>query len=48
MLLTCDQSAGQNQDIEIATRSLENMAQFEYLGTTETNQNSIREEARRD
>jgi hypothetical protein len=44
MLLTHHQNAGQNRDIKIAKRLFENVTQFKYLGTTETNQNLIQEE----
>jgi hypothetical protein len=44
MLLSRHQNAGQNQDIKIANRSFENVAQFKYFGTTVTNQNFIQEE----
>jgi hypothetical protein len=44
MLLSRHQNAGQNHDMKIANRSFENMAQFEYLGMTITNQNLIQEE----
>jgi hypothetical protein len=47
MLLSLHQNAGQNRDIEIANRSLENVSQFKYLGTTVTNQNLIQEEIKR-
>jgi hypothetical protein len=47
MLLSRHQNAGQNWDIKIATRSLENVSQFKYLGTTVTNQNFIHEEIKR-
>jgi hypothetical protein len=33
-----NENAGQNHDITIVNRSLENVAQFRYLGTTVTNQ----------
>jgi hypothetical protein len=36
MLLSHQRNAGENQDIEIANRSFENMSQFKYLGTTVT------------
>jgi hypothetical protein len=42
-----DQNAGQNQDIKIGNRSLENVSKFKYLGTTVTNQNLIPEEIKR-
>jgi ribosomal protein S2 len=35
------------QDINIAKRCFENVAQFRYLGTTVTNQNVIQEEIKR-
>jgi hypothetical protein len=47
MLLSRHQNAGQNQDIKIGNRCVENVAQFRYLGTTITNQNLIQEEIKR-
>jgi hypothetical protein len=47
MLLSRQQSAGQNRDIKIANRSFENVPKFKYLGTTVTNQNLIQEEIKR-
>jgi hypothetical protein len=47
MLLSHHQNAGQNRDIKIANRSFENVSQFEYLGTTVTNQNLIQKEIKR-
>jgi hypothetical protein len=47
MLLSPHQNAGQNREIEIANRSVENVSQFKYLGTTVTNQNLIQEEIKR-
>jgi hypothetical protein len=38
------QNAGQNHNIKIASRCLENMAKYRYFGTTITNQNLISEE----
>jgi hypothetical protein len=38
------QNAGRNHDMKISNRSLENVAQFKYLGTTVKNQNLICEE----
>jgi hypothetical protein len=36
MLLSHHQNAGQNYDIKITYRSIENVAQFRYLGTIVT------------
>jgi hypothetical protein len=47
MLLSCHQNVGQNLDIKVANRSFENVSQFQYLGTTVTNQNVIQEEIKR-
>jgi hypothetical protein len=47
MLLSRQQDVGQNLDIKIANRSFQNGSQFKYLGTTETNQNLVREEIKR-
>jgi hypothetical protein len=47
MLLSRHQNAEQNHDIEIGNRCFEIVAQFRYLGTTVTNQNSIQEEISR-
>jgi hypothetical protein len=47
MLLSCQQNVGQNWDTRIANRSFENVSQFNYLGTTVTNQNLIQEEIKR-
>jgi hypothetical protein len=33
ILLSRHQNAGQNQDIKVANRCFENVAQFKYLGT---------------
>jgi UDP-N-acetylglucosamine transferase subunit ALG13 len=40
-------NSGQNHDIQIANKSSENVAQFEYLGMAITNQNLIQEEINR-
>jgi ribosomal protein S2 len=47
MLLSHHQNAGKNQDIKIANRCFEHVAQFRYLGTTITNENVIRGEIKR-
>jgi hypothetical protein len=47
MLLFHHQNAGQNRDIEIATKSFENASQLKYLETTVTNQYLIQEEIER-
>jgi hypothetical protein len=47
MLLSRHQNAGQNRDIKISNRLLENVSQFKYLGTTVINQNLIQEEIKR-
>jgi hypothetical protein len=39
-----EQNAGQNQNINIDSKSLETVERFKYWGTTSTNQNSIQEE----
>jgi ribosomal protein S2 len=44
MLVSRCQKAGQKQSIKLANRSFEDVVKFEYLGTTLTNQNCIREE----
>jgi hypothetical protein len=40
MLLSRHQNAGQNHDMKIANRCFKNLAQFKYLLTTVTDQNS--------
>jgi hypothetical protein len=47
ILVSRDQSAGQNREITIGNRSFENVSQFKYLGTTVTYQNFIQEEIKR-
>jgi hypothetical protein len=47
MLLSCHQNVGQNHDIKIINRSLENVAKLEYLGTTVTDQSLIQKEIER-
>jgi hypothetical protein len=39
MLLSRHQNAGQNHDTKLIKRSFENVAKFEYLDATVTNQN---------
>jgi hypothetical protein len=39
-----DYGAGQNHNINIANRSFENLAKFEYFGTSHTYKNCIHEE----
>jgi hypothetical protein len=41
------QNSGQNHNIKIANRSVENVAQFKYLGTTVRKQNLIQEEIKK-
>jgi hypothetical protein len=45
MLMSHHQNAGQNDNIKIANRCFENVAQFRYLGRTVTDQNLIHEES---
>jgi hypothetical protein len=47
MLLSRHQNARKNDDIKIASRCFENVAQFKYLATTVTNQNLIQGEIKR-
>jgi hypothetical protein len=47
MLLSLQQNSGKNHDINVANRSFENVAQFEYLRTTVTDQYLIQEEIKR-
>jgi hypothetical protein len=44
MIMSHLQNSGQVQNIRMANESFENVAKFEYLGTTLTNQNDIRDE----
>jgi hypothetical protein len=44
MVMSRDQNAGQNGNIQTGKKSFETVEQFKYLGTTLTNQNSIHEE----
>jgi hypothetical protein len=47
MLLSRHQCVAQNQDIKIANRLFENASQFQYLGTTVTDQNLNQGEIKR-
>jgi hypothetical protein len=47
ILVSSDQNAGQNRDIQIGNRSYEKVSQVKYFGTTVTNQNLIQEEMKR-
>jgi hypothetical protein len=47
MLLSRHQNVGEIRDIKIENRSLENVSQFRYLGTTVRNQNLIWEKFKR-
>jgi len=44
MVMSRDQKAGQNHSVRIDNSTLERVEEFQYLGTTLTIQNSIREE----
>ena len=44
MVVSLDQNAGWNHSIKIDDKTFERVEQFNYLGTTLTNQNSIQEE----
>jgi hypothetical protein len=44
MILSRHPNSGQNQNIRITNESFENVAKFEYLGTTLTNRNDIHDE----
>jgi hypothetical protein len=43
VMMSSHQKAKKNRNINIAKKSYENVANFMYLGTTVTNQNSINE-----
>jgi hypothetical protein len=47
MSVSRHQNIGQNRDVKISDRSLENVSQFKYLGTKLTNQNFIQEEIKK-
>jgi hypothetical protein len=44
MVMSLDQNAGQNGNIQIDNKSFETLEHFKYLGTTLKNQNSLHEE----
>ena len=44
MVMSWNQNAGQNHNIKIDNKSFEKVEQFQYLGTTLMNKNSIQEE----
>jgi hypothetical protein len=44
MIMSRYPNSGQNQNMRIADESFEDMAKFEYLGTTLTNENDIHDE----
>jgi hypothetical protein len=44
MVMSLDQNAGQNGNMQIGNKSFETVEQFKYLGTTLTYKNSIHEE----
>jgi hypothetical protein len=44
MLLSCSQKVGQKNSKKIANWSFEDVAKFEYFGTTKTDQNYMHEE----
>jgi hypothetical protein len=44
MVMSRDQNAGQNGNIQMGNKSFETVEQFKYLGTTLTNQNTIHAE----
>jgi hypothetical protein len=46
MVMSRDQNAGRNINIQVGNKSFESVEQFKYLGTTLTNQNSTYEEIR--
>ena len=44
MVMSQDQNAGQSHNMKIDNRSFEKEEEFQNLGTTSTNQNSVQEE----
>ena len=47
MVMSRDQNEGRNHSMKIDNNSFERVEEFDYLGTTLTNQNSIQEEIKR-
>ena len=47
IVMSQDQNAGRRHSMKIYIISFENVEEFEYLGTTLTNQSSIREETKK-
>ena len=47
IVMSQDQNAGRRYSMKIYIISFENVEEFEYLGTTLTNQSSIREEIKK-
>jgi hypothetical protein len=47
MIMSRYPNSGQSQNIRTDNESLENVATFKYLGTTQTNQNDIHDEIKR-
>jgi uncharacterized protein YajQ (UPF0234 family) len=41
VFMSCEQNAGQTHNINMANKSIENVAKFKQLGTTVTNQNCM-------
>ena len=46
MVMSREQNAGQNGNVQIGIKSFETVEQFKYLGTTITNEDSIQEEVK--
>jgi len=46
--MSWDRNAGRGHSVKIHNTSIERVDEFEYLGTTLTDQNSIQEEIRAD
>jgi hypothetical protein len=46
MVISQDQNAGQNGNIQIGNKSFKTVEQFKYLGTILTNKNSINEKSK--